>query len=305
MRSLFTLACLFATSPLAAQELTSRSYPITSVESWSYKSPSMGLTYDIVVGLPPGYAANPGKKYPALVVTDGNMTFSSAFDATRALAGQGDIDGVIVISVGTPVIEEGDSAWTRRRIYEFSPPDWNRDDAFGKGVTGYCAAFHSKPDQCTGGAPKFLDLIVKEILPKVGAKYRVDMNDLGLFGVSAGGFFATWVIFQAASPFSKYIISSPATAYGDGAALRLEKQFAETHKDLKAKIYMASGGLEMESPFLEGIGRIVSGMIQLGAGLKSRNYPGLQLTMEVHPGMGHADVAPTTLNRGIRVVYGK
>lgn len=305
MRSFTLLACLAGAFPLAAQELTPRSYPIQSVESWSYKSPSMGLSYDIVVGLPPGYAANPGKKYPALVVTDGNMTFPAAFAAASALTGQEDIDGIIVISVGTPVLEEGDSAWTRRRIYEFSPPDWNREDVFGKGVTGYCTAFHSKPDQCTGGAPKFLDLIVKEIIPKVAAKYRVDMNDLGLFGVSAGGFFATWVIFQPSSPFTKYIISSPATAYGDGAALRLEKQFAETHKDLKAKIYMAAGGLEMESPFLEGIGHIVSGMIQLGAGLKSRNYPGLSLTMEVHPGMGHSDVAPTTLNRGIRVVYGK
>jgi len=256
------------------------------------------------VGLPPGYAANPGKSWPALVVTDGNVTFPVAFDAARNLASQGDIAGLIVVSVGTPV-EEGDSSWTRRRIFEFSPPDWDRNDTFGKLVTSTCAAFKSKPDRCTGGAPAFLDLIVKEILPRVQAKYRVDMNDLGLFGLSAGGFFVTWVTFQAASPFSKYIISSPATAYGDGAALRLEKQFAETHKDLKARIYMASGGLEMENPMLEGIGHIVSGMIQLGAALRSRNYPGLSLTMEVHPGMGHSDAAPTTLNRGIRVLYAK
>ena len=291
-------------STVAAQEFTPRSFPIRSVESWSYKSPSMGEKYDIVVGLPPGYKENAGKSYPLLVVTDGTMTFGAAFDAANGLTTQGDIDGVIVLSVGV-TIEDGDSTWTRRRIYEFSPPDWDRQDRFGKGVSDYCAKFHSAPDKCTGGAPKFLDMIVKEVIPKAKAKYRIDMDRLGLYGVSAGGFFASWVIFQPNSPFTTYIISSPATAYGDGEALKLEARYAETHKDLKANIYMASGELEMANPFLEGIGSIVSGMTHLGAMLKSRGYPSLKLTMEIHHGLGHADSNPSTLNRGMRTVYAR
>ena len=94
-------------------------------------------------------------------------------------------------------------------------------------------------------------------------------------------------------------------AYGDGEIFRLESQYAETHKDLKATIYMASGSLEMYDPQLEGVGQIASGMIRLGAALKSRNYPGLKLVMEMHPGTGHSDTAPTSMNRGLRVVFGK
>ena len=171
---------------LSAQEFTPRSFPIRSVESWSYKSPSMGETYDISVGLPPGYQENASKSWPLLVVTDGNQVFPLAFEAANGLTSQGDIDGLIVLSVGV-TLEDGDSVWTRRRIYEFSPPDWDRQDAFGRLLTGFCAAYKAAPDKCSGGAPKFLDMIVKEIIPNAKAKYRIDTNRLGLFGVSAGG----------------------------------------------------------------------------------------------------------------------
>ena len=301
----FTMLALFLLArPLVAQEFAPRSFPIRSVESWSYPSPSMGETYDINVGLPPGYAANPNKSWPLLVVTDGNQVFPVAFDAASNLASQGDIDGVIVLSVGVR-LEDGDSVWTRRRVYEFSPPDWPRQDKFGQLVSGLCAAYKTPADKCSGGAPKFLDMIVKEVIPRAKAKYRIDMNRLGLYGISAGGFFASWVIFQPNSPFTTYIISSPATAYGDDEALRLEGKYAETHKDLKANIYMASGELEMDHPMFEATGHIVSGMIRLGGMLRSRNYPGLKLVMEVHPGLGHSDAGPSTLNRGMRVVYAK
>jgi len=46
------LVLLFSASGLAAQDLTPRTFPIKSVESWSYRSPGMDQTYDISVGLP-------------------------------------------------------------------------------------------------------------------------------------------------------------------------------------------------------------------------------------------------------------
>lgn len=138
---LTALVLLFSASGLAAQDLTPRTFPIKSVESWSYRSPSMEQTYDISVGLPPGYAANPTRSWPALVVTDGNQAFPVAFDAARGLADQGDIEGLIVISVGTRM-EEGDSTWVRRRIYEFSPPGWDRKTS--------SASESRRPARCTG-----------------------------------------------------------------------------------------------------------------------------------------------------------
>lgn len=91
------------------------------------------------------------------------------------------------------------------------------------------------------------------------AKFPIDTSQLGLFGMSAGGFFATWVMFQPDTPFNKYIISSPAMAYGNGEAFRLEADYAKTHKDLAVGLYMSAGGLEATDPLLEVLGEVVSG----------------------------------------------
>jgi hypothetical protein len=139
----------------------------------------------------------------------------------------------------------------------------------------------------------------------VEARYRVDSAQIGLFGTSAGGFFAAWAIFQPESPFTTYIISSPAMAYGDGAIFRQEAKYAEGHQDLKAGIYLASGSMEMDHPFYEGMGQIVSGQARFAAALRGRNYPGLRLFTEIHHGLSHGDAAGTTLVRGIRLLYGK
>lgn len=288
----------------AGQQLVPRDFPLREIEAYTFESPTMGRRYEVVVGLPPAYAASPEKRWALLVVTDGARALLPAQDAARSLASQGDIEGLIVASVGHPA-EEGDSAWIRRRVHEFSPPEWARVDAFGKVVTATCEQFQSPPVQCTGGAPQFLRMIVRELIPMVQAKYRVDSARLGLFGISAGGFFASWAIFQPESPFTTYIISSPAMAYGDGEIFRQEARYAEGHKDLAAGIYLASGSLEMDDPMLEGIGQIVSGQMRLAAALRGRNYPGLRLRSEIHPGLGHGDAAGTTLVRGIRTLYGK
>lgn len=298
------LTVALAASPLRAQQLVPRDFPVKDVESFSLESPGMGRRYDIVVGLPSAYNASPEKTWPVLFVTDGNMTFSMAQDAARVLTSQGDIEGLIVVSIGTP-LEGGDTAWTRRRIHEFSPPGWPMTDQFGQLIRRLCETTRVPDGECTGGAPKFLRFIVSEVLPLVQAKYRIDPARLGLFGVSAGGFFASWAIFQPESPFTTYIISSPAMAYGDGEIYRQEAKYAEGHQDLKAGIYFASGTLEMDHPDFEGVGQIVSGQMRLGAALRGRKYPGLRLYSEMHQGLSHSDAAGTTLARGMRLLYGR
>jgi len=283
-----------------AQKLEPRPLPQRNVESFALQSPSLGYRLDITVGMPANFKPEPGKKYPALLVTDGNVLFQTALDGVRNLAGV--IVPLYVVSIGSP-FEDGDSTWTRRRVYEFSPPNWAMQDPFGKLVSGLCQQYGVKVENCTGGAPKFLNFIRNELLPLLYQRFPIDPGQLGLFGLSAGGFFAAYTIFQAESPFRKYIISSPAMAYGDDEIFRQEEKYAAEHKDLPVGIYMASGSLEMDDPMLEGIGKIVSGQTHLAAALRARKYPGLSLTVEIHHGLGHSDAAPTTLARGLRTLY--
>jgi predicted alpha/beta superfamily hydrolase len=118
------------------------------------------------------------------------------------------------------------------------------------------------------------------MIPQLAAKYPIDTTQLGLFGLSAGGFFTSWVIFQPNTPFKKYIISSPAMAYGRGEILRQEAAYAQTHKDLAVGIYFGAGVLEASDPMLEGEAEVVSGMSHLAGVLATRQYPGLKMTTE-------------------------
>ncbi len=296
------LVFLGATHVAAAQRLDPRPTPTDPVESFTFQSPSMGVRFAINVGLPPDYKPGDGRRYQALVVTDGDWAFPAVNGAARSLAGV--IDNPFVISIGTAG-SDGDTVWARRRIYEFSPPDWEMKDPFGQVVAKACRDMKSEPGKCVGGAPGFLNAIVSELLPLLLAKYPIDANRLGLFGVSAGGFFASWAIFQPSSPFKKYLISSPAMAYGDGDIFRQEERYAKDHKDLPVGVYLAAGSLEAGDGFLEGVGKIVSGMSHLAGVLTGRQYPGLKLVIEFHPGMGHADVVGTSVVRGLRTLYPK
>lgn len=298
-----TAGFLLAIASISAHaQLQSRPVPTRGVKSFTFQSPSMGVRFSLNVGLPQGYKAGDGKKYPTLIVTDGDSVFGNVYESASTL--EGVITPLFIISVGTS-LEEGEAEHTRRRIYEFSPPGWDRRDKFGQDVEAYCKRFKSPEGRCTGGSAKFLTAITTEMIPLLAAKFPIDTAQLGLFGLSAGGFFTSWAIFQPNTPFNKYIISSPAMAYGHGEIFRQEAAYARTHKDLAVGIYLASGVLEAADPLLEGTGEIVSGMSHLAGVLASRQYPGLKMTIEFHPGMGHMDVMGTSVVRGLRSLYAK
>ncbi|MBM4188379.1 MAG: alpha/beta hydrolase [Gemmatimonadetes bacterium] len=291
-------------SPAAAQRLEYRPVPSRGVQAFTFQSPSMGVRFSVNVGTGPSYRPGSTTRYPALITTDGDFAFGTVHESARSLVQEAAIDEIIVVSIGTSY-DEGDSTWTRRRIYEFSPPDWDRQDAFGKVVTGACSSYGSAPGRCTGGAPGFLNAIVTELIPLIAERFPIDRADLGLFGISAGGFFASWAMFQPNAPFKKYLISSPAMAYGNGEIFRLESRWAADRKDWPVAIYFGAGDLEIQHQLYEGVGQIVSGMTRLAGLLASRNYPGLRMTTEVHPGMSHGDVMGTVVVRGLRTLYRK
>jgi uncharacterized protein len=292
--------------PAPAQQLEPRPFPQVGVRSYRIQSAATGRAYDVSVAVPAGYEARPDARFPALVVTDGNRMFPMVHGLVSMLSAPdaGEVEPLVVVSVGTP-FELGDTAWVRRRIHEFSPPGWPMTDPFGRVVRSVCQTRQPRVPQaeCTGGAPRFLEFLARELLPAVGAAYRIDPARVGLFGVSAGGFFAAWALFQEASPFRTYLISSPAMAYGDGEVERLEAAWAAAHRDLPARVYLGTGSLEVADPFLEGVGRIASGHARLAALLAGRAYPGLVLHSEIHTGLGHADAAAATLARGLRLLY--
>jgi hypothetical protein len=290
-------------APAAAQQLEPRPVPTRDIVSFTYQSPSMGVRYGINVGHPVDFQPVPGKKYPALITTDGDHVFVGVYDAARRLMSQRATGEMFIVSIGAE-LDQGDSSWIRRRFYEFTPANWTLDDSVGQLVAKVCETYRSPAGRCTGGAPKFLAAIVGEMLPLIQRKFPIDSTQLGLFGISAGGFFASWTVFQPSSPFRKYIISSPALAYGNDEIFREEARYAAGRKDLEAEIYFGAGSLEIQGEPYEAVIKTVSGMLHLAAVLRTRSYPSLKVLTEVHPGLGHSDVLGTTAARGLRSLYG-
>ncbi len=262
------------------------------VKSYTYYSEIMKGTYEIIVKVPYEYTSFPDRIYPALVVTDGLFTIAdmALMQNRHRLEKQ-----MILVSIRSP---KGKG----RRLFEFSPPDWDMKDRFGQIYLKRCAV--KKPSECSGGAPLLLDFIADELLVELSNHYRIDHDNLTLGGHSAGGFFTAWTMFQQNSPFKHYIISSPALNYGNGEIFRLEDAYALSHKDFDIGIYMSSGALEMSDPYLEGVAEIVSGQARLSALLSRRNYPSLRLDSEIHQGKDHDDVILSSFIHGVRRLFG-
>lgn len=271
-------------------------------QTFLYRSYEMDRDYEISVKLPARYNKDGNKAFPALVVTDGHDLFPAAAGIHGMFEGGEAVKDMFIIGVGAP--KSADNA-SIRRMFEFSPPDWNLDHAFGKNIARFCASNNLPVNKCTGGAPRFHSFLATELLPDLLQSYRIDENDLGLFGWSAGGFFATYALFQETTPFSKFIVASPAYVFGDGEVFRLENQWAEANSDLSAQVYISSGGLEMTDGFIEGTVRIASGQLHLSGKLNSRGYKGLTLHSELHEGLGHEDALFATMARGMRTLFKK
>jgi predicted alpha/beta superfamily hydrolase len=173
----------------AGQSRVAEPVPAPGVSAFTFASPAMGETYEVIVGTVFGSGAPGSKKYPALILTDGYGQFETAHAAARSLVSSDAVEPMLIISIGAPVAQGGD-AGDRRRVYEFSPPGWAMTDPFGKAVTSFCARMHSAAGRCTGGAPAFLGMIVHELLPRLAERFPIDTARLGLYGLSAGGFFA-------------------------------------------------------------------------------------------------------------------
>ena len=121
----------------------------------------------------------------------------------------------------------------------------------------------------TGGAPQFLEFICDELFPLIESNYRIDKNLRMLSGYSAGGLFGLYALFHNPELFSKYFIGSPSiTSFRDSITFEYESNYANSHIDLPADVFMSVGQLEKENS--ESMKRISDLMY-------SRNYENLSL----------------------------
>lgn len=254
-------------------------------------------SYQVDVALPPSYFARPDARYPVLWVTDGPQLFHLAVGLAAGGAMGGLAPELIIVGVGCPG-EEGLAEWQRRRGVDFTPPGadfyW---DGPGSDFFKRLGGGPSLPGQ----ANDFLAFLIDSARPALAAQYRMD-DDHGLFGHSGGGMFATYALFARPGGFRRYIIGSPSINAVDRSAFRLEKAYAETHKDLPAKVFFGAGEKEIGQTPLAAWG-IVSSETLMAETLLLRQYRSLELKTRIFPGKDHFTVIPDIISEGIQSVW--
>jgi len=237
-----------------------------------------GRDYRITVGVPDSYAASPDRRYPVMYVTDGYWDYKLLKSIIGGLVYDKVIPEVILVGIGYP----GEAPdYNRLRRWDLTPvSDSNGDDAtLGE----------------SGHAREFLDVMVKEIIPYVESRYRVDPSYRVLGGSSLGGLFALYVLFTDPSLFAGYIAPSPATPFARGWLFGYENAFARSGNRLPARLYMTVA--EKEEPIF------VDGVTRFDAQLRAHTHPGLTYAFEIIAGERHSGTKPESFNRGVRFAF--
>lgn len=241
--------------------------------------------YEVQVSLPPSYRIS-GKHYPVLFVTDAPYAFPVIRAIAKRVGDRGDgLEEFILVGLG---YSKGDTAeFARRRDYT---PTETADTGLKSDMPGR-AVQH-------GEAEGYRRFINADVFPLIARHYRADMSRKIFAGHSYGSLLGLHILFTEPSMFDQYILGSPSMWYGKRVMFEREKTYAATHKDMKAKVYFAAGGLE--SPRFGKSVDMVADMTQLERLLKSRRYPGLRVQSRVFEDEDHLTVAPRIITGGLK-----
>lgn len=156
---------------------------------------------------------------------------------------------------------------------------------------------HRKFEVRSGGASKFLEFIIHELIPFMESNYRVSRSDRGLAGYSYGGLFALYALFTSPETFGRYFAGSASLEYHNGIIFKHASDFAATGKGLKAKVFLSAGSLEDSLT--------IAGVKKMSAALQSRYGPGVQVSLQVFDGEHHSSCMAAAIMRAFRVLYGQ
>lgn len=157
------------------------------------------------VWLPPGYDAEPDRRYPVLYVLDGQ----NAFDAATSFAGEWEIDeslaGLVAAGEVEPLIVVAVANGGALRTDEYTP--WPGARAEG------------------GGGGRHLETIIANLMPAVDAAWRTRRgpDHTGLCGSSFGGLMALYAGWARPDVFGRLAALSPSLGWaGAGPRAMIE-----------------------------------------------------------------------------------
>jgi hypothetical protein len=272
-------------------------YPSVTVpltETRSFYSKILEQEMVLFIKLPATYKINTDKIYPCWYVTDANRSFVMIADMANFFEVPVIIEPeIFIVGIGYKIKDMGD--WGAWRTRDLTPTNRPSMDTYWTGIFSKFAG--RQVEVKTGGSAKFLEFIEKEVFPFIESNYRVSSTGRGLGGYSYGGLFSLYVLFKQPELFSIYYAGSPSINHDKGVIYTYEKEYASTHKDLNAKLFMTAGGAEDSI--------MITNVKTMASLLESRNYTGLKVETHIFPDETHQSCIPSAFMRAFMVLYKK
>ncbi|NQX82483.1 MAG: alpha/beta hydrolase [Flavobacteriaceae bacterium] len=246
---------------------------IVGTESINFHSEINNSEYKLYVNLPEGYDENSNKKYPVFYALDGYRIFGITTRIYKGLIFDGFVPEMIIIGINNSGAK--DTNPTLHRTRDLTPTPIERLST-------------------SGGAANFLKVLSDEIIPLVERTYKTDKTNRTLVGTSHAGMFAHYTLFKQPSLFNNYIINNATFDYDDGYSYRLEEEFYQKNKSIKAKVLLVSSEFD-DMPS-------VTKMVEQ---IKKNNYSGLTLDFRMVENMGHLGGEAEAVNQGMRFAYNR
>ncbi|MCF8368875.1 MAG: hypothetical protein K9G76_07510 [Bacteroidales bacterium] len=233
---------------------------ITIGERVSFTSEILQEDRSILVYLPQSYGFT-DQSYPVLYLLDGDYHFHHASGIVQYLSALGLIPEIIVIGVVNV-----------NRTRDFSPTQ----------VSGLAE---------TGGAPKFLKFMEKELIPFVDRNYRTLPYKI-LVGHSFGGTFATYSLLTSPDLFNAYISISPFIMYDDNDMVKKAKKMLKS-KYNNLKYYMTVGNEPTYFDALE----------EFSNTIQEKSPKGFEFNYEVYKNDNHGSVPHMSIYNGLGYIF--
>lgn len=207
------LVGLAAPASIAAQAAAGT--PLEIGRTYQIASRALGESRAIDVSLPDGYTDNPTRRYPLLLVLDGEFEDEIAMAAARFYAGTGQLPAMIVVGVRNT-----------NRTRDFTPAP--------------VAGFRIPPEaDSAGGADRFLAFLAGELVPYLDSAYRTAPMRV-LVGHSLGGLLALYTLGKQPGLFTGYVVMEPSAWWNNEREFNMARATLQQPAARHARVMMVN-----------------------------------------------------------------
>ncbi len=160
---------------------------------FSVQSEALGERREVNVWTPPGYSADPARRWPVLYMPDGGIDedFPHVVNTVNSLIASGAIRATIVVGIPN----------TQRRRDLTGPTRVKADSDIARHV---------------GESAEFRRFIAAELIPEVEKRYRTT-NERAIIGESLAGLFVLETMFTQPDLFTHYVALDPSLLWNNEA----------------------------------------------------------------------------------------